>query len=189
MSGKYCDFVAMKCHCSRCAAMTSVITRYNMLRYFQLKHILRHVRRALFSGAWGYNWATLSLGNINTETRSSRMGVGCKAADLTPQKKKYCCEIQRNENRMQSDRKLAILQMTTMMITCDMRSHSPDFHRRFGGTHCFLLQCLRLQHVNNKQELRVLAPLVPCWLLGFFFIASGVGLNREWSDPTCRNLP
>jgi hypothetical protein len=29
--------------------------------------------------AWGYNWATLSLGDINTETCPSRLGVGCKA--------------------------------------------------------------------------------------------------------------
>jgi hypothetical protein len=27
-------------------------------------------------GAWGYNWATLSLGNINTGTWSSRLGGG-----------------------------------------------------------------------------------------------------------------
>jgi hypothetical protein len=33
-------------------------------------------------GAWGYNWATLSLGDINTETLSSRLGVGRKADDL-----------------------------------------------------------------------------------------------------------
>jgi hypothetical protein len=30
-------------------------------------------------GAWGYNWATLSLGDINTGTWSSRLGVGHKA--------------------------------------------------------------------------------------------------------------
>jgi hypothetical protein len=29
-------------------------------------------------GAWGYNWVTLSLGNINTETWSSRLGVGSR---------------------------------------------------------------------------------------------------------------
>jgi hypothetical protein len=28
------------------------------------------------SGAWGYNWATLPLGDINTEVWSSRVGVG-----------------------------------------------------------------------------------------------------------------
>jgi hypothetical protein len=27
---------------------------------------------------WGYNWATLLLGDINTETWSSRLGVGRK---------------------------------------------------------------------------------------------------------------
>jgi hypothetical protein len=30
----------------------------------------------------GYNWATLSLGNINTETCSSRFGAGRKADGL-----------------------------------------------------------------------------------------------------------
>jgi hypothetical protein len=34
------------------------------------------------SGVRGYNWATLSLGDINTETRSSRLGVGRKADNL-----------------------------------------------------------------------------------------------------------
>jgi hypothetical protein len=36
-------------------------------------------------GAWGYNWATLSLGDINTETRSSRLGVGHKDDGLALQ--------------------------------------------------------------------------------------------------------
>jgi hypothetical protein len=35
---------------------------------------------------WGYNWATLSLGDINTGTWSSRLGVGHKADDLSLQK-------------------------------------------------------------------------------------------------------
>jgi hypothetical protein len=34
------------------------------------------------AGAWGCNWATLSLGDINTETYSSSLGVGRKADDL-----------------------------------------------------------------------------------------------------------
>jgi hypothetical protein len=33
-------------------------------------------------GAWGYNWATLPLGDINTETCSSRLGVRRKADGL-----------------------------------------------------------------------------------------------------------
>jgi hypothetical protein len=33
-------------------------------------------------GAWGYNWTTLSLGDINTGTWSSRLGVRRKADDL-----------------------------------------------------------------------------------------------------------
>jgi hypothetical protein len=32
-------------------------------------------------GAWGYNWATLSLGDINTANWSSRFGVERKADD------------------------------------------------------------------------------------------------------------
>jgi hypothetical protein len=30
----------------------------------------------------GYNWATLSLKDINVGTWSSRLGVGCEAVDL-----------------------------------------------------------------------------------------------------------
>jgi hypothetical protein len=33
-------------------------------------------------GAWGYDWATLSLGDIYTETWCSRLGVGRKVDDL-----------------------------------------------------------------------------------------------------------
>jgi hypothetical protein len=33
-------------------------------------------------GAWGYNWDTQSLEDINTGTWSSRLGVGRKADDL-----------------------------------------------------------------------------------------------------------
>jgi hypothetical protein len=33
-------------------------------------------------GAWGYNWATMSLGDINTGTWSFRMGVGRRADGL-----------------------------------------------------------------------------------------------------------
>jgi hypothetical protein len=33
-------------------------------------------------GAWGYNWATLSLGDINTGAWSSRFGVGRKVDDF-----------------------------------------------------------------------------------------------------------
>jgi hypothetical protein len=32
--------------------------------------------------AWGFNWVTLSLGDINTETWSSRLGVERKGDDL-----------------------------------------------------------------------------------------------------------
>jgi hypothetical protein len=48
---------------------------------------------------WEYNWASLSLGDVNTGTWSSRLGVGYKADDLALSKK-YCYEIQRTENRI-----------------------------------------------------------------------------------------
>jgi hypothetical protein len=38
--------------------------------------------------AWGYNRATLPLGYINTETPSSRLGVGRNTDDLVKKKKK-----------------------------------------------------------------------------------------------------
>jgi hypothetical protein len=37
-------------------------------------------------GAWGYNWATQSPGDINMEIWSSRLGVGRRADDSTPEK-------------------------------------------------------------------------------------------------------
>jgi hypothetical protein len=46
---------------------------------------------------WGYNWATLSLGGINTVTWTSRLGVGRKLPILLSKK---CREIQGILNRM-----------------------------------------------------------------------------------------
>jgi hypothetical protein len=48
------------------------------------------------TGAWEYNWVTVSLEDIHTETRFSRLRVGRKAEDLVLQKD-YSCEIQRRE--------------------------------------------------------------------------------------------
>jgi hypothetical protein len=45
-------------------------------------------------GALGCDWATLSLGDLNTGTWSSRLRVARKAEDLALSKK-YFCEIQR----------------------------------------------------------------------------------------------
>jgi hypothetical protein len=39
-------------------------------------------------GAWGYNWATLSLRDINTETWPSRLGVGRNVKELLLQSSK-----------------------------------------------------------------------------------------------------
>jgi hypothetical protein len=47
----------------------------------------------------GYNWATLSLGGINTETWSSRLGVGCKADDLAQLKKIIVTKSRKVKNR------------------------------------------------------------------------------------------
>jgi hypothetical protein len=49
--------------------------------------------------AWGYNWAPLSLGGINTETWCPRLWVECKADDLELQKY-YCFKIKRRENQI-----------------------------------------------------------------------------------------
>jgi hypothetical protein len=43
----------------------------------------------------GDNWATVSLGNINTKTWSSWLGVGCKADETCSAIKKICCKIQK----------------------------------------------------------------------------------------------
>jgi hypothetical protein len=52
--------------------------------------------------AWGYNWATLSLGDINTHTRtwSSRLAVGLKAHNLALFKKK-----KKKKNLLQNPKK------------------------------------------------------------------------------------
>jgi hypothetical protein len=50
-------------------------------------------------GAWGYNRATLSLGDINTGTWSSRLGgwtQGWRPCSV----KSYCCKMQRPQKQM-----------------------------------------------------------------------------------------
>jgi hypothetical protein len=49
-------------------------------------HAYRKRRQKWVLGAWGYNWATQSPGDINMETWSSRLGVGRGANDPTPEK-------------------------------------------------------------------------------------------------------
>jgi hypothetical protein len=41
-------------------------------------HACRKRRLKWAVGAWGYNWATQSPGDINIETWSSRLGVGAQ---------------------------------------------------------------------------------------------------------------
>jgi len=41
-------------------------------------HACRKRRLKWVLGAWGYNWATQSPGDINMETWSSRLGVGAQ---------------------------------------------------------------------------------------------------------------
>jgi len=43
-----------------------------------LAHAYRKRRLKWVLGAWGYNWATQSPGDINMETWSSRLGVGAQ---------------------------------------------------------------------------------------------------------------
>jgi hypothetical protein len=68
-----------------------------------------------------YNWVTLSLGDMNTGTWSSRLGIGRKADGPCSVKISYCCEIQKSENRMQSGRtfcgsKKSVFPMMMMMM-------------------------------------------------------------------------
>jgi hypothetical protein len=48
-----------------------------------MAHACRKRRVKWVPGSWGYNWTTLPLGDINTETWSSRVGVGCGANNST----------------------------------------------------------------------------------------------------------
>jgi hypothetical protein len=52
------------------------------LEYLHRSPASRRRRRKGNLGVWGYNWATLSLGDINTEPWPSGLGVGRKADDL-----------------------------------------------------------------------------------------------------------
>jgi hypothetical protein len=49
-------------------------------------HACRKRRLKWVLGAWGYNWATQSPRDIDTETLSSRLGVGSGADDPAPEK-------------------------------------------------------------------------------------------------------
>jgi hypothetical protein len=49
-------------------------------------HACRKRRLKWVLGAWGYNQATQSPGDINMETWSSRLGVGHGADNPTPEK-------------------------------------------------------------------------------------------------------
>jgi hypothetical protein len=57
-----------------------------------LEHTHRSLRDVKRTRCRGYNWATLSRGDINIETRPSRLGVGRKANN-SALKKIYCCGI------------------------------------------------------------------------------------------------
>jgi hypothetical protein len=48
-------------------------------------HARRKRRLKWVLGAWGFNWATHSPRDINTETWSSRLGFGRGADDPTPE--------------------------------------------------------------------------------------------------------
>jgi hypothetical protein len=53
------------------------VSEFNVCRKRRLKWVL---------GAWGYKWATQSPGDINMEIWSSRLGVGRRADNPTPEK-------------------------------------------------------------------------------------------------------
>jgi hypothetical protein len=55
--------------------------------------------------AWGYNWANLSLGDMNTGTWSTRLGVERKADDSALQKKNiYIYIYLQNSKQIKSGR-------------------------------------------------------------------------------------
>jgi hypothetical protein len=58
-------------------------------------HACRKRRLKWVPGAWGYNWATLPMEDINTEAWSSRVGVG-RGATTLPCKKKIVEKPPRN---------------------------------------------------------------------------------------------
>jgi hypothetical protein len=75
--------------------------------------------------AWGYNWDTLLLGNINTGTSSSRLGVGRKADTVLYVKKDIVAkfkEVKTGSNLAESfkeacgSKRAALLLMMMMMM-------------------------------------------------------------------------
>jgi hypothetical protein len=61
-------------------------------------HTCRKRRLKWVPGAWGCNWATLPLGDINTEAWSSGMGVG--RGDSAPWSRSVGRLVGSNLNRM-----------------------------------------------------------------------------------------
>jgi hypothetical protein len=71
------DIIPGTCRTYTSFLCTTIITQYPVWRrVIILPPWPRQSQKATKRepGAWGYNWATLSLGNINTETWSSRLG-------------------------------------------------------------------------------------------------------------------
>jgi hypothetical protein len=77
--------------------------------------------------AWGYNWATLSLGDINTGTGSSRLGVCarlatllCRKITVTKSKERNTgCNVAETSKRVYNSKSVVfsmIIMMTMMMI-------------------------------------------------------------------------
>jgi hypothetical protein len=59
------------------------VLRKGELKHFEknsptVAHACRKRRLKWVLGTWGYNWTTQSPGNINTDTWSSRLGVGAQ---------------------------------------------------------------------------------------------------------------
>jgi hypothetical protein len=60
-------FIAMICHCSRCAAMTSVITRYNIATSSLLHNLKYHLVPFFWFSKYGWSsWSSRSTSNMLT---------------------------------------------------------------------------------------------------------------------------
>jgi hypothetical protein len=76
-------------HCGRCASCCEAHTSFvDEAAYIPCGDGVEYHH----SSPASYNWATLLLGDMNTETWSSRLGVE-RRADEHAVSKNYCCEI------------------------------------------------------------------------------------------------
>jgi hypothetical protein len=67
--------------------LDQLVSIKSVLLFMPLLFLGKKLISYVYASAWGYNWATLYLGDINTQTWLSRFWVGRKADDLPLQKK------------------------------------------------------------------------------------------------------